>query len=144
MTTLRDPVCGKEVDALRARAVGIWGGRTFYFCCTAHKTEFARDPARYLREDHVAPAAVAPLQPPVGEPTVQREPPSAREPERREKAPALRGPSDLGPRVLPRPISAEGASSALMAPGRQRLWLYLAVPVAAAAIGAIVLLATRI
>lgn len=43
----RDPVCGKDVDALRARAVGIWGGRTYYFCSPEHKAEFARDPAAY-------------------------------------------------------------------------------------------------
>jgi YHS domain-containing protein len=42
----RDPVCGKDVDELRARAVGIWGGRVFYFCSAEHKAEFMRDPAR--------------------------------------------------------------------------------------------------
>ena len=45
--TTRDPVCGKEVDALRARAVGIWGGRTYYFCSPEHKAEFAGNPAAY-------------------------------------------------------------------------------------------------
>src|SRR5262245_56448303 len=44
---MRDPVCGKEVDSLRARAVGIWGGRTYYFCSPEHKAEFARDPAAF-------------------------------------------------------------------------------------------------
>ena len=44
---MRDPVCGKEVDGLRARAVGIWGGRTFYFCSAEHRAAFARDPGAY-------------------------------------------------------------------------------------------------
>jgi Cu+-exporting ATPase len=42
-----DPVCGKPVNVLRARAVAIVGGQTFYFCSTEHKAEFARDPARF-------------------------------------------------------------------------------------------------
>ena len=44
----RDPVCGVEVDTLRARAVAIVDRRTFYFCCAAHKAEFLADPSRYL------------------------------------------------------------------------------------------------
>jgi YHS domain-containing protein len=44
----RDPVCGQEVDELRARAVSIYGGRTHYFCSAEHKAEFSRDPARFL------------------------------------------------------------------------------------------------
>ncbi|HEX2570979.1 MAG TPA: YHS domain-containing protein [Polyangia bacterium] len=44
----RDPVCGQEVDALRARAVSIYGGRTHYFCSAEHKAEFSRDPERFL------------------------------------------------------------------------------------------------
>jgi YHS domain-containing protein len=41
----RDPVCGKEVDALRAPAVAIVGEEIRYFCCAAHKEEFLRAPA---------------------------------------------------------------------------------------------------
>ena len=44
----RDPVCGREVDPLRARAVGIFGGLTYYFCSAEHKVEFARDPSAHL------------------------------------------------------------------------------------------------
>ena len=47
--TIRCPVCNREVDALRARAVSIWGGRTFYFCTPEHKEAFARDPAAQQR-----------------------------------------------------------------------------------------------
>jgi YHS domain-containing protein len=44
-----DPVCGKEVDPLRARAVGIFGGVTYYFCSAECKTRF-RDPRKAPRE----------------------------------------------------------------------------------------------
>lgn len=36
-----DPVCGKPVDPLRARAVGIYAGVTRYFCSQACKAKFA-------------------------------------------------------------------------------------------------------
>lgn len=36
-----DPVCGRSVDPLRARAVGIFGGVTYYFCSAACKARFA-------------------------------------------------------------------------------------------------------
>ena len=42
-TLTRDPVCGKEVDTLRARAVGIFGGATYYFCSAECKAKF-KDP----------------------------------------------------------------------------------------------------
>jgi YHS domain-containing protein len=37
---VRDPVCGKEVDPLRARAVGIFGGVTHYFCSAECKKRY--------------------------------------------------------------------------------------------------------
>jgi YHS domain-containing protein len=44
-----DPVCGRAVDPLRARAVGIFGGTTYYFCSADCKSRYAdprapRDP----------------------------------------------------------------------------------------------------
>ncbi len=53
-----DPVCGKQVDVLRARAVGIFGGVTFYFCSAECKAQY-RDPRQSARE--AAPPAVAPI-----------------------------------------------------------------------------------
>lgn len=35
-----DPVCGRPVDPLRARAVGIFNGVTHYFCSQECKTQF--------------------------------------------------------------------------------------------------------
>ena len=37
---MRDPVCGKVVDPLRARAVGIYGGTTQYFCSPECKASY--------------------------------------------------------------------------------------------------------
>jgi YHS domain-containing protein len=40
---VQDPICGKQVDTLRARAVGIFGGVTYYFCSAECKSKF-KDP----------------------------------------------------------------------------------------------------
>jgi YHS domain-containing protein len=37
---VKDPVCGRPVDPLRARAVGIFNGTTHYFCSQECKTQF--------------------------------------------------------------------------------------------------------
>ena len=44
---VKDPICGKDVDTLRARAVGIFGGVTYYFCSAGCKARFVdpRQPA---------------------------------------------------------------------------------------------------
>src|SRR5215813_1429984 len=39
---MKDPICGKEVDPLRARGVAIADGEHFYFCSVEHKREFLR------------------------------------------------------------------------------------------------------
>jgi YHS domain-containing protein len=46
---VKDPVCGKEVDTLRARAVGIFGGVTYYFCSSECKAKFG-DPRKVPRD----------------------------------------------------------------------------------------------
>ncbi len=46
---VKDPICGKEVDPLRARAVGIFGGVTYYFCSQECKARF-KDPRKTPRE----------------------------------------------------------------------------------------------
>jgi Cu+-exporting ATPase len=37
---VKDPICGKDVDTLRARAVGIFGGVTYYFCSAECKAKY--------------------------------------------------------------------------------------------------------
>jgi YHS domain-containing protein len=46
---VKDPICGKDVDPLRARAVGIFGGVTYYFCSQDCKARF-KDPRKQPRE----------------------------------------------------------------------------------------------
>ena len=47
---VKDPICGKEVDTLRARAVGIFGGVTYYFCSQECKAKFV-DPRKSPRPE---------------------------------------------------------------------------------------------
>ncbi len=47
--SVKDPICGKDVDPLRARAVGIFGGVTYYFCSQDCKARF-KDPRKQPRE----------------------------------------------------------------------------------------------
>ena len=43
----RDPVCGMEVDPNTAPAKAERDGQTFYFCSSACKDEFERNPMKY-------------------------------------------------------------------------------------------------
>jgi RND family efflux transporter MFP subunit len=46
-----DPVCGMEVDELRAKATGkmsIFNGKSYYFCADECKDQFEKNPGRYL------------------------------------------------------------------------------------------------
>jgi starch phosphorylase len=55
--TVRDPVCGMEVDEGRAPAKTMFGGATHHFCSVACKVKFARAPATYdALARHVPPA----------------------------------------------------------------------------------------
>ncbi len=64
---VKDPICGKDVDTLRARAVGIFGGVTYYFCSADCKARFV-DPRATAREPAAAgqpPPAGAAKRPPL-------------------------------------------------------------------------------
>ena len=50
----RDPVCGMNVDAERARAKVEHAGRTFYFCCEGCAKKFESGPEKYLAKAAVA------------------------------------------------------------------------------------------
>jgi xanthine dehydrogenase accessory factor len=43
-----NPVCGAVVDPARALSSLTMGGQTHYFCCQGCRTEFERDPEKYL------------------------------------------------------------------------------------------------
>ena len=44
----RDPVCGMELPAGRARDFAVHKDVTYQFCSTACKEQFEREPERYL------------------------------------------------------------------------------------------------
>jgi xanthine dehydrogenase accessory factor len=43
-----NPVCGAVVDPARALSSLTMSGQTHYFCCQGCRTEFERDPEKYL------------------------------------------------------------------------------------------------
>jgi len=47
---LIDPVCGMTVTKKTATGSSVYQGKTYYFCSTACKGNFARDPQKYLAD----------------------------------------------------------------------------------------------
>ena len=45
-----DPVCGMQVKTDRATATAEFGGKTYYFCSTACRDRFQKNPERYTRQ----------------------------------------------------------------------------------------------
>lgn len=43
-----DPVCNMEVEIATARHVADVGGAVYYFCCAQCRTQFVKEPARFL------------------------------------------------------------------------------------------------
>lgn len=48
MATVKDPVCGMEVDLDRAAGQAEYQGRTYYFCAKACRDAFVAAPATYV------------------------------------------------------------------------------------------------
>jgi len=44
----KDPVCGMEVEEKKAAATFNYKGDTYYFCASACKRAFEKDPPKYL------------------------------------------------------------------------------------------------
>jgi YHS domain-containing protein len=51
MATVKDPVCGMEVDVDRAAGQTEYQGHTYYFCATACREAFAAAPQAYAGRD---------------------------------------------------------------------------------------------
>ena len=58
--TVKDPVCGMDVDPAASKHRAEHGGTTFHFCCAGCKAKFDADPARYLAAAADAAADAAP------------------------------------------------------------------------------------
>ena len=46
--TVRDPVCGMEIDPATAAGKSEYKGQTYYFCSPGCKRSFEKDPEKYL------------------------------------------------------------------------------------------------
>lgn len=46
----KDPVCGMEVDEMKAAAKSEHMGKTYYFCASGCKKAFDENPEKYLKE----------------------------------------------------------------------------------------------
>ena len=55
--TMRDPVCGMEVDPAKSRFTHEHAGQTYYFCCGGCQTAFKTDPELFLDPESSAPEA---------------------------------------------------------------------------------------
>ena len=50
--TVKDPVCGMDVDPATSEFTSEHGGDTFYFCSGHCQTKFAASPEQYAGHDH--------------------------------------------------------------------------------------------
>jgi YHS domain-containing protein len=66
MATVKDPVCGMEIDPKDAAATSDYEGVTYYFCAVGCKERFDAEPAKFLGAAEPA-AAGAPVQPSMGQ-----------------------------------------------------------------------------
>lgn len=47
MATVKDVVCGMDIESTTAAAKSEYAGKTYYFCALGCKKEFDKDPAKY-------------------------------------------------------------------------------------------------
>jgi Cu+-exporting ATPase len=45
--TVKDPVCGMDIEPATAAGKSEYNGQTYYFCSSGCKQSFDQDPARY-------------------------------------------------------------------------------------------------
>jgi len=83
--TVKDPVCGMEVDPKTAAASYEYEGKTYYFCCTHCRDEFRSNPEDHLAEAEPEEEETEPTASPTGatlytcpmDPEVRQERPGA-------------------------------------------------------------------
>jgi YHS domain-containing protein len=79
MATVKDPVCGMEIDPKEAAATSDYEGVTYYFCAIACKERFDAEPAKFLGAVEEA-AVEAPVQPCMAREPSRKGPAAAPEP----------------------------------------------------------------
>ena len=45
----KDPICGMEVDPVKARYTSSFGGKSYYFCSPGCKSTFEKNPAEFAK-----------------------------------------------------------------------------------------------
>lgn len=50
--TVKDPVCGMDIDPATAAGRSEYKGQTYYFCSLGCKKDFDKDPETYLDHGH--------------------------------------------------------------------------------------------
>lgn len=50
--TVKDPVCGMEIDPKEAAGTSEYHGQTYYFCSEHCKKAFDKEPEKYVSPDH--------------------------------------------------------------------------------------------
>ena len=50
--TVKDPVCGMEIDPATAADTSEYNGQTYYFCSLGCKKSFDKEPEKYLAKQH--------------------------------------------------------------------------------------------
>jgi P-type Cu+ transporter len=48
-SSVRDPVCGMDINPLNAAATTAYQGQTFYFCSVECRHRFDQTPERYVK-----------------------------------------------------------------------------------------------
>ena len=49
MATVKDPVCGMDIDPDGAAATAEYKGQTYYFCSAACHDKFEAEPEKYVQ-----------------------------------------------------------------------------------------------
>lgn len=47
--TVKDPVCGMNIDPKKAVATTTYNGKSYYFCSGNEKNEFEKNPEKYAK-----------------------------------------------------------------------------------------------
>ena len=132
---VKDPICGKDVDTLRARAVGIFGGVTYYFCSQECKAKYV-DPRQSSGDSRQATAPERRRAAAEPEPAATTEAPPVQYAHSRVRrvtgdvgTPVVQ--IDLSPNKKPAPpkeLPPDAASDEMLEPARSgRGWTWIAI-----------------
>ena len=66
--TVKDPVCGMEVDPSTSTLTAVRAGETFHFCSTGCQAKFDAAPDAYAGHDHAVAEYTCPMHPEIRQP----------------------------------------------------------------------------